>query len=380
MCRAGRSTRCSFSSISTIACSATVRYVVRVEPGVQTPEETLQPARALAATARGCWCRCCATLGSPARFVSGYLIQLKPDVAPPDGRRAPKQDVADLHAWAEVYLPGAGWIGLDATSGLLTRRGPHPACRDAAFPVRGADHRRQSSRPKSTFSLRDEASPASPRRRASRRRSPTRPGRHSTRSANKVDADLAAQDVRLTMGGEPTFVSIDDYRVAGMEYRGARADEARARRRTHPAPARALRAGGLAALRAGQMVSGRERCRAGRSRSIGGATASRSGATRPDRARGDQRARPARGGAGASRGGRRSGSASSRRVQAAFEDPAHWMLEEASFRSNVDAPIRNCSMRRRAPAWCARSSAGWHARRLTSCRCSVGTHGDDAAG
>ena len=139
---------------STSACSARSAIVVRMEPGVQTPEETLDAAPAPAATRRGCWCRCCAISASPARFVSGYLIQLKPDSWRSTGPPAPSSDFTDLHAWAEVYLPGAGWIGLDPTSGLLDRRRPHPARRDAALPLRRADHRHASSRPRSSSTSR----------------------------------------------------------------------------------------------------------------------------------------------------------------------------------------------------------------------------------
>lgn len=183
-------------------------YNIRMEPGVQDCENTLSHRTGSCRDFAWLFVQTLRHLGFGARFVSGYLVQLKSDEKSLDGPSGPEEDFTDLHAWAEVYLPGAGWIGFDATSGLLAGEGHIPlACTpsfESAAPVFGL-----SDICETTFEFENSVTRIfeSPR--------VTKPYTDNQWNAIKklgfkVESQLQKNDVRLTMGGEPTFVSIDD--------------------------------------------------------------------------------------------------------------------------------------------------------------------------
>jgi uncharacterized protein (DUF2126 family)/transglutaminase-like putative cysteine protease len=208
-----------------------IKYLIRMEPGIQTPEQTLALRSGSCRDTSWLLVQLLRHLGLAARFASGYLIQLTPDVKSLDGPSGTAVDFTDLHAWAEVYLPGAGWIGLDPTSGLLTAEGHIPLACSAdptsaaaitgfcsfddeevvtADPEDGTGHGDNAdslAKDGFTFAMSVTRIHEDPR--------VTKPYTEAQWAqieslGHQVDAVLKQGDVRLTMGGEPTFVSIDD--------------------------------------------------------------------------------------------------------------------------------------------------------------------------
>ncbi|MGF1577856.1 MAG: DUF2126 domain-containing protein [Gemmataceae bacterium] len=194
-----------------------IEYIIRKEPGLQTCEETLTLGRGACRDTSWLEVQILRNLGFAARFVSGYSIQLKADVKPLEGPYGVDHDLTDLHAWTEVYIPGAGWIGMDPTSGMMATEGHIPlACAAhplTAAPISGAFNPTYSSEPNEKvetqffFDMSVRRVFETPR--------VTKPYTEQQWEkivdlGHQLDEELEREDVRLTMGGEPTFVSVDD--------------------------------------------------------------------------------------------------------------------------------------------------------------------------
>ncbi|MDB5048813.1 MAG: dehydrogenase [Fibrobacteres bacterium] len=194
-----------------------IKYCIRLESGVQSSEETLKLASGSCRDSAWLLVQSLRHLGIAARFASGYLIQLQPDKPPLEGPAGPVADFTDLHAWAEAYVPGAGWIGLDSTSGLMAGEGHIPlSCTPSpedSAPISGGvsvcestfDHKMELVR------LREEPRVTAPIDDAQ--------WMDLLALGDTVDKDMVAAGLDLTQGGEPTFVSIDD--MDGAEWNTA---------------------------------------------------------------------------------------------------------------------------------------------------------------
>lgn len=109
-------------------------YRVRYEPGIQTPAETLSLGSGSCRDYAVFFIALCRLQGLAARFVSGYLYE-------PPNPEITNPIPPEMHAWAEVYLPGAGWRGIDPSRGIFCDdrwvQIAHSAIAESVNPVQG---------------------------------------------------------------------------------------------------------------------------------------------------------------------------------------------------------------------------------------------------
>ncbi|WP_045826979.1 DUF2126 domain-containing protein [Teredinibacter turnerae] len=202
-----------------------IEYTIRLEPGVQEPEDTLEKALGSCRDTGWLMVQLLRHLGLAARFASGYLVQLKPDTKSLDGPSGTEHDFTDLHAWCEVYLPGAGWVGLDPTSGLFASEGHIPlAC--TPDPVSAAPISGFTDKCEVEFNYENEVARILEDPRVTKPYTDDQ-WQEVLALGRAVDDELNQNDVRLTMGGEPTFVSIDDMESAQWNTAALGADKLR---------------------------------------------------------------------------------------------------------------------------------------------------------
>ncbi|MCB1202024.1 MAG: transglutaminase family protein [Leptospiraceae bacterium] len=187
-----------------------ISYLIRMEPGVQTPDETLRLQSGSCRDSSWLLLQLLRHLGVAARFVSGYLIQLVADEIPLEGPKGPEKDFTDLHAWVEAYIPGAGWIGLDPTSGLFAGEGHIPLAGTAHFasaaPIEGYILGKEKIDTQFHFEMNITRLPSAAR--------VTLPYTEDEWQqiyslGHQIDIRMREHGLKLTMGGEPTFVASD---------------------------------------------------------------------------------------------------------------------------------------------------------------------------
>jgi transglutaminase-like putative cysteine protease len=148
VCKSGTSadTIALLTSVNTKIANR-LEYLVREEPGVQTPAQTVSTGKGSCRDFATLFIEICRHCGLASRFISGYVLN-----------EAVAQGHTATHAWAEVYLPGSGWRGFDSTSGLVVG-GDHIAVAvhrhpEAIPPVAGSFVGSANARPELTVEVR----------------------------------------------------------------------------------------------------------------------------------------------------------------------------------------------------------------------------------